>query len=397
MNRDCNTSTACKVRTVCVGVCLLAGACFLLGFGSGPENSAQAQEPARAYGPPPMAWPNVTCPQPGMLPNVPVRGPRPAEGNEAGQRWQTEVDPATPPTAAFIEPLRGNDAVIQVVVGQARLLTLRADLANEQGTGVIAVADPTVVDFDIMPNPRLIRLSARRAGVTDLSITTADGEIYNFEVHVVYDLRLLEAQLRQIFPDVQLRLFQLREHLVVEGQVRSIRQADQVLRTIELYLASAQVPSSSQGQDAGASRCLARPATRRWASSGRARFRRMSKRRTEQCSLRPATGRAVFRQCPSWAAGRRAREFRIAPDHQSIASARRPPSHAAGADRGTEPHGVAEHRGGLAFRVRYRKCLGDADRRSQHDGRGCVPFGSWSSCCAPCDRIRCSRSWRSRI
>ena len=263
MNRDCNRRTGCTIRNVCVGVCLLAGACFLLGFGSGPENLAQAQEPARAYGPPPMAWPNVSCPpQAGMLPNVPVRGPRPAEGNEAGQRWQTEVDPATSPTAAFIEPLRGNDAVVQVIVGQARLLTLRADLANEQGTGVIAVADPTVVDFDVMPNPRLIRLSARRAGVTDLSITTADGEIYNFEIHVVYDLRLLEAQLRQIFPDVQLRLFQLREHLVVEGQVRSIRQADQVLRTIELFLASAQVPSSSQGQDAGASRGASRDTRR---------------------------------------------------------------------------------------------------------------------------------------
>jgi len=31
-------------------------------------------------------------------------------------------------------------------------------------------------------------------------VTTADGQIYNFEVHVVYDLQLLEAQLRQLFP-----------------------------------------------------------------------------------------------------------------------------------------------------------------------------------------------------
>ena len=96
-----------------------------------------------------------------------------------------------PPTAAFIETLRGNDAVIEVIVGQGRLVNLKADVANEQGMGVIAVADPTVIDFDVMPNPRLIRLVARRAGVTDLSVTTADGQVYNFEVHVVYDLQLL--------------------------------------------------------------------------------------------------------------------------------------------------------------------------------------------------------------
>ncbi|MCL4207446.1 MAG: pilus assembly protein N-terminal domain-containing protein [Pirellulaceae bacterium] len=199
-----------------------------------------------------MNWPSTSCPQPVTLPNVPVRTPRPAEGDAPELQWQTGVHPATPPTAGFIEPLRGNDAVIQVIVGQARLLTLRADLVNEQGTGVVAVADPTVVDFDIMPNPRVLRLTARRAGVTDLSITTADGEIYGFEVHVVYDLALLNAQLRQIYPDVQLRLFQIREHLAVEGQVRSIRQADQVLKTIEVFLASVQVPSSAQGQDTGA-------------------------------------------------------------------------------------------------------------------------------------------------
>jgi pilus assembly protein CpaC len=199
-----------------------------------------------------MTWPSASCPQPVTLPNVPTRPPRPAEGEAPELRWQTGVDPATPPIAGFIEPLRGNDAVIQVIVGQARLLTLRADLVNENGTGVVAVADPTVVDFDIMPNPRVLRLTARRAGVTDLSITTADGEIYSFEVHVVYDLALLNAQLRQIFPDVQLRLFQLREHLAVEGQVRSIRQADQVLKTIEVFLASVQVPSSAEGQDTGA-------------------------------------------------------------------------------------------------------------------------------------------------
>ena len=172
------------------------------------------------------------------LPRVPLREPRPAEGDVPELQWQTDVPPGTPPTAGFIDPLRGNDAVIEVVLGQARLLTLRSDLVDDEGTGVIAVADPSVVDFDVMPNPRLIRLTAGRPGVTDLSITTADGEIYNFEVHVVYDLRLLEAQLRHLFPDADLRLFQFREYLAIEGQARSTRQVEQILNMLEMHLAS---------------------------------------------------------------------------------------------------------------------------------------------------------------
>lgn len=234
-----------EARSIAVGAIILAA---VLG-GRGPW--VRAQEVVQPLQLPAGGLPNASCPKPVRLPNVPVREPRPAEGAALDQKWRTDVDPATPPTAAFVESLRGNDAVIQVVLGQGRLVTLKADVANEQGIGVIAVADPTVVEFDVMPNPRVLRLLSRRAGVTDLSVTTADGQVYNFEIHVVYDLQLLTAQLQQLFPDAQLRLTQIREHLAVEGQARSIRQVEQILKTLEAYLDSVQVASSTKSTEAG--------------------------------------------------------------------------------------------------------------------------------------------------
>lgn len=215
--------------------------------------AARAQQHVTAV-PLPRGLPSPTaCPDTPRLPVVPVQPARPAEGAAADQRWPVGPDPAAAPTASFLGPVSRNDAVIEVVVGQARLLTIKADLANEQGTGVIAVGDPTVIDFDILPNPRMVRITGRRAGVTDLSFVTPDGQAFSFEVHVVYDLPLLQMQLKQVFPDAQLRLFQIREHLAVEGQARSIRQVDQILQTLEVYLASVQVPSSSEGQESGGS------------------------------------------------------------------------------------------------------------------------------------------------
>jgi len=200
----------------------------------------------------------VPCSPPVRLPTVPMRPPRPAEGPAADLQWPDGLDPATAPIASFVNPVSQNDAVIQLIVGQARLLTIRADLANERGAGVIAVGDPTVIDFDILPNPRMLRVTGRRAGVTDLSFVTPDGQAFSFEVHVGYDLILLQAQLKQVFPDAQLRLFQIREHLAVEGQARSIRQVEQILQTLEVYLASVQVPSTSEGKESGET---GRPAT----------------------------------------------------------------------------------------------------------------------------------------
>lgn len=156
----------------------------------------------------------------------------------------------------FLESLRGNDAAIRLVVGQSRLLTTKTAIASEQGTSVIAVGDPSIVDFDILPDPqlRMIRLVGRRVGVTDLTYVGIDREPYSFEIHVVYDLELLRAQLRQHFPDAQVSLGQIREHIVVEGQARSTDQVQQILDTINVFLASVQTSGSTQGgQGSGAS------------------------------------------------------------------------------------------------------------------------------------------------
>jgi pilus assembly protein CpaC len=116
---------------------------------------------------------------------------------------------------------------------------------------VIAVGDPTVVEFEVLPNPRMIRVLGRRAGVTDLSITTAGGESYNFEIRVVYDLPLLKAQLKQAFPDAVLNLVQIREHLVVEGQARTNEQVTRIIETIQAFLESVQVPHATRSSQPG--------------------------------------------------------------------------------------------------------------------------------------------------
>jgi pilus assembly protein CpaC len=184
------------------------------------------------------------------LPTVPDKEPRPVEGDAAGQQWQTERTPeGADPVASFLEPLQGNDVAIDVIVGQGRLLTLKSDIATREGSAVIAAGDPTVIEFNVLPNARMIRLTGKRVGVTDLSITTADDQTYSFEVHVVYDIPLLSAQLKQIFPDAYLRLSQLREHLVVEGQARSNAQVAQIIRTIEAFLESVQTMRRVKGRE----------------------------------------------------------------------------------------------------------------------------------------------------
>ena len=74
--------------------------------------------------------------------------------------------------------------------------------------------------------------------MTDLSITTARNETYTFEIHVLADLTLIQGKLRSAFPDASIKLSQVRDHIVVEGEARDPAQIARIIETITAYLAS---------------------------------------------------------------------------------------------------------------------------------------------------------------
>jgi pilus assembly protein CpaC len=146
--------------------------------------------------------------------------------------------------------LKGSDAAIQLIIDEARILTTKAPIVQEDRSASVAVGDPSILDFDVMPDARMIRLLGRRAGVTDLTIATSDGQAYTFQVHVGWDLELLSAHLRQLYPDALLRLAQIREHVIVEGQARDSQQVSRIVETIQAYLLSVQPKKDVQQESA---------------------------------------------------------------------------------------------------------------------------------------------------
>ncbi len=74
--------------------------------------------------------------------------------------------------------------------------------------------------------------------MTDLSITTARNETYSFEVRVLADLTLIKGKLLTTFPDASIKLSQIRDHFVVEGEARDPAQIARIMQTITAYLAS---------------------------------------------------------------------------------------------------------------------------------------------------------------
>jgi pilus assembly protein CpaC len=155
--------------------------------------------------------------------NLPLAKPRPAEGPRS-------VD-------SFVDGPHGSDATFKVLVNQARILNLKEDITAGPSRALIAVGDPTILDFTIV-NSRQLRIVGKGVGVTDLAITTARNETYTFEIAVLADLTLIRDKLRATFPDATVKLSQIRDHFVVEGEARDQAQINWIMTTITAYLNS---------------------------------------------------------------------------------------------------------------------------------------------------------------
>ena len=189
------------------------------------ESRSNAQPPALAGAVPlDLTAPSVNDAQDSSgLPTVPLEKPRPAQGPGS-------VD-------SFVDSLHGNDATFKVLVNQARILTLKQDITAGPNQPLIAVGDPTILDFTVV-NSRQLRLIGKGVGVTDLAITTARNETYTFEIRVLADLTLIQDKLRATFPDASVKLSQIRDHFVVEGEARDQAQIARIIQTISAYLVS---------------------------------------------------------------------------------------------------------------------------------------------------------------
>ena len=159
----------------------------------------------------------------------------------------SERRPASGPGSlpSFVDNLKGNDAAFEVNVGQGRILTVKEDLAAGPNQPLIASGDPSVIEFSVI-NSRQIRVTGLRVGVTDLSISTGRNQVYSFEVRVLADLSLLQGRLRAFFPDASIKLAQLRDHIVVEGEARDNAQVARIIETVASYLQSVQVGQQRQ-------------------------------------------------------------------------------------------------------------------------------------------------------
>ena len=151
---------------------------------------------------------------------------------------------------SIIESMSRSEDVIEVTVGRSRTYVLDSDFDwgedSDEVTPSVSISDPGIAEIVIL-GTRGIRLIGLRVGDTDLTITTGTGEVVSLRIHVVVDLPLIQARMLQFFPDAEIRVGQLGQKLIVEGQARDAAQVQRINRLLSNTVASSIIDAASGG------------------------------------------------------------------------------------------------------------------------------------------------------
>ncbi|HET6521569.1 MAG TPA: type II and III secretion system protein family protein [Geminicoccaceae bacterium] len=136
---------------------------------------------------------------------------------------------AAPPAGAQ-ERLVGVDGAVALEVRKGRVIQLDRPAAG------VFVADPEIADVQVQ-SPTLIYLFGRRTGTTSVYAVGEDGGVLlRRDVVVSHSLTRLREALRLLAPDAEIQVGSVDQSIVVEGEVSTPVQAQEVRELAQRFL-----------------------------------------------------------------------------------------------------------------------------------------------------------------
>lgn len=127
-----------------------------------------------------------------------------------------------------------NGLTINVEVSSGKLVRLDKPAAN------IFIADPEVADIQVK-SPKLVYIFGKKPGATSLYAVSSDDEVlFSGAVNVTHNLGQVRDALKQVIPDADVQLNQVKGVLVLTGMVDSPAAADDAQHIAQRFLGEGQ-------------------------------------------------------------------------------------------------------------------------------------------------------------
>ncbi|QDT37262.1 Type II secretion system protein D precursor [Stratiformator vulcanicus] len=137
----------------------------------------------------------------------------------------------TPNANEPVVRLASRESKIQVIEQFSKIVKLDDRISRVDGF------DSDVVDIKAL-DARSIRLHAINPGVTTLTMTDENSDIYTVEVLVTGDVRYLQVQLNQLFPGASVEAREVNDSVLLRGWVTHPEQITQMVEIAERFYPS---------------------------------------------------------------------------------------------------------------------------------------------------------------
>jgi pilus assembly protein CpaC len=122
-------------------------------------------------------------------------------------------------------PASGSYGVKRISLDVGKSVLLKNDAPAKR----ISIADPEVADF-VLISPREVYITAKAAGVTNMTVWQSGGGYKVFNLEVGIDVSQLKKQLNEVLPgETDLRVTATRDSITLSGRVTSAPNLSQVL------------------------------------------------------------------------------------------------------------------------------------------------------------------------
>src|SRR5262245_54149741 len=124
--------------------------------------------------------------------------------------------------------VRGPAERLEMTVNTSRIVEFPFDVPR------MLVNNPDLVR--VVPiSPQSVQLSAVKAGVTQLNVWDADGNVTSIDITILGDVKELEMTLKSLFPEASLRLRPLNSSLYISGYVPKAEMVQSITNVARDY------------------------------------------------------------------------------------------------------------------------------------------------------------------
>jgi pilus assembly protein CpaC len=136
--------------------------------------------------------------------------------------------PGDPPPGSVTFQVRGAAEKLEMVVNTSRVVEFPFDVPR------MLVNNPDLVRV-IPISPKSIQLSAVRAGITQVNVWDAEGNVTSIDLTIIGDVQELDATLKSLFPEASIRLRPLNSSLYISGFVPKAEMVNSIIRVAQDY------------------------------------------------------------------------------------------------------------------------------------------------------------------